>query len=110
MTEAKFLITIDSIGEFRFNLHSRGNFKIILRSSEGYKTRQGCINGIQSVKENSPFDSKYHRDKASNGLYYFVLKAANGEPLGISELYTTMAEREEGISAVKRDAPGAKIE
>jgi len=78
-------------------------------SSEGYTTKQNCINGIASVKYNSPFDSRYDR-KDSLTSYTFNLKGLNGEIIGRSESYTTRIARENGISAVKRDAPTAGTE
>ena len=84
------------------------NGEIIL-NGEGYTSKQSCLNGIASVKENSPYDSRYERkDLLSN--YTFNLKAANGEIIGRSENYTTAAARENGIAAVKRDAPTALTE
>jgi uncharacterized protein YegP (UPF0339 family) len=109
MSYPKFTIFKDSAGEFRFNLFAV-NGKNILRSSEGYTTKQSCKDAISSVKVNSPYDSRYSRLTASNGQYYFILNASNGEELGISEMYTTIANRENGISAVKRDAPNAPTE
>jgi hypothetical protein len=109
MQNPKFQIFKDSKGEFRFRLKAK-NGEITLRSSEGYVTKQGCQRGIASVKINAPIDSRYERSQATNGQFYFVLKAANGEPLGISEMYQTRAGRDNGIEAVKRDAPNAPTE
>lgn len=94
--------------EYRYRLRAR-NGEIILHG-EGYTTKQGCLNGINSVKENAPYDSRYDRKTATNGQYYFVLKAANHEPIGVSETYTTIAARENGIESVKTNAPKAPIE
>lgn len=108
MNNPKFEIFKDTKGEFRFRLKAK-NGEPVLHSSEGYSTKQGCQNGIASVKANAPFDSRYKRDIASNGQYYFVLKASNGEPLGMSEFYVSVTGRENGIAAVKRDAPVAPV-
>ena len=94
-------------GQFYFNLES-GNYKTIL-TSEGYKSKAGANNGIQSCKQNSPIDARYERLSASNGEPYFVLKAANGEPIGRSETYSSSEARERGIEAVKREGPRAEI-
>lgn len=110
MAKEKFQIFKDRAGEFRFNLHSRGNSEIILRSSEGYTTKQGCLTGINSVKRNAPDDSKYYRGTSSNNQYFFSLKAGNGEIIGVSEMYVSTSGRDNGIDAVKRDAPNAEIE
>lgn len=107
VTNPKFQI-YKSGSEYRYRLRAR-NGEIILHG-EGYVSKQGCLNGIDSVKNNAPYDSRYERKVATNGQYYFVLKAANGEPIGVSETYTTTAARENGIQAVKSVAPTAPIE
>lgn len=94
--------------QFRFRLLAINGENIL--HSESYVTRQGCLNGIRSVKANSPIDSRYNRRNASNGQFYFVLKASNGEIIGTSETYISKYGMENGISAVKRDAPSARIE
>jgi uncharacterized protein YegP (UPF0339 family) len=93
--------------QYYFRLKAR-NGEIIL-SSEGYVNKQGCINGIASVKVNAPYDNRYERKDSYNN-YTFNLKSANGEIIGRSENYTSRAARENGIDAVKRDAPGAPTE
>ena len=104
----KFQIKKRSNGEFQFNLKA-GNGEIIL-TSEGYKTRAGCDNGIESVKKNAPDDSRYDRLTSKNDKYYFNLKAGNGEIIGTSEMYESMESRDGGIDAVKRNAPVAIID
>ena len=39
-------------GEYRFNLKARNGE--IIASSEGYKSKASCLNGIESVKKNAP--------------------------------------------------------
>lgn len=108
MNIAKFYIKKQVNNEFYFILNSSNN-KTILKG-EGYTTKQNCINGINSVKVNSPFDSRYDRKTTwSGGQYYFVLKSINGQPIGMSEMYNSLQGRENGINAVKRDAPNAPI-
>ncbi len=105
---AKFTIFKGSNGEFYFNLKA-GNGERILRS-EGYISKQGCENGIKSVKEHAPYDKNYDRKKSVNNQYYFNLKASNGEIIGTSETYTTEAGRDNGIESVKSNAPSAQID
>jgi uncharacterized protein YegP (UPF0339 family) len=105
---AKFEIKKGSGGQYRFNLKA-GNGEIIL-TSEQYQSKQGAENGIDSVKANAPNDARYERKTASSGQPYFVLKAANGEPIGRSETYSSTSAMEGGIESVKRNAPGAKTE
>ncbi len=94
--------------QYYFRLKSKSNGEIIL-SSEGYTTKQNCLNGIASVKAHAPYDGNYER-KDGLGNYTFNLKAVNREIIGRSENYTTRQSRDNGIDAVKRDAPVAPIE
>jgi len=104
---AKFEIRKGSSGQYRFNLKA-GNGEIIL-TSETYYTKPGAKNGIESVKTNAPYDSRYERKVASNGQPYFVLKAGNGETIGRSETYSSTSAMENGIASVKTNAPSATV-
>ena len=104
----KFVITTRKNGEFQFNLKAN-NGQVIL-TSEGYTTKAACLNGIESVKKNSPEDSKYERKEANNGKPYFNLKAANGQIIGSSQMYESASGMENGIESVKSNAPDATIE
>jgi uncharacterized protein YegP (UPF0339 family) len=48
----KFEVFTDKAGEFRFNLKAKNGE--IIASSEGYKTKASCLNGVESVKKNAP--------------------------------------------------------
>lgn len=48
----KFELYADKAGEFRFRLKA-GNGEVIA-TSEGYKAKSSCENGIESVKKNAP--------------------------------------------------------
>lgn len=104
----KFEITTRKNGEYQFYLKAP-NGQIIL-VSEGYYSKSACLNGIESVKKNSQDDSRFMRSTSSNGKYYFNLKASNGQIIGFSEIYETMASRDNGIESVKKIAAGASIE
>ena len=49
----KFELYQDKAGLYRFRLRARNGG--IIAVSEGYSTRQACLNGIESVKINSTF-------------------------------------------------------
>ncbi|TDP57369.1 YegP family protein [Flavobacterium dankookense] len=104
----KFVITKRTNGEFQFNLKA-GNGQTIL-ASEGYTTKAACENGIESVRKNSQEDARYDRKESSNGKPYFNLKATNGQIIGNSEMYESVAARENGIESVKKNAPDATID
>ena len=103
----KFILKKRSNGEYQFNLEA-ANGQVIL-TSEGYTAKASCQNGIASVKTNAPLDNRYDRKEAKNGKYYFNLKAGNGEIIGTSQMYSSTAERDNGIESVKTNAPTAEI-
>lgn len=103
----KFELYKDKAGEFRFRLKA-GNSKIIL-TGEGYKTKTGCTNGIESIRKNAALDSRYdvHQDKS--GKFRFTLKAANGEVIGQSQGYKTEISSRKGIESVKKNSIDSPI-
>ena len=107
---ATFKIKKGNNNQFYFHLTASGNHEIILNSSEGYITKQGCNTGISSVRLNAPWDSRYNKSTASNGQYYFTLHAPNGEKIGMSEMYNSALGRDHGIQSVQSNAPNAGLE
>lgn len=102
-----FLVTKRKNGEFQFVLKA-GNGQVIL-ASEGYTTKAACMNGIESVKKNSQVDARFDRKEAKNGKPYFNLKATNGQIIGTSEMYESVAARDNGIASVAKNAPDADV-
>ena len=49
---AKFEVYKESRDEYRFRLKAANGE--IIASSEGYSSKSGCLNGIESVKKNAP--------------------------------------------------------
>jgi uncharacterized protein YegP (UPF0339 family) len=105
---AKFVLKVAKDGQYYFNLKA-GNGETTL-TSEMYQAKAGALNGIESVKKNSPDESRFEKLVSSNGKPYFVLKAANHQVIGNSEMYNSEAARDNGIEAVMRDGPVAAIE
>ena len=52
VTNPKFELYQDKTGEYRFRLKARNGE--IIATSEGYKTKASCLNGIDSVRRNAP--------------------------------------------------------
>lgn len=104
----KFELKRATDGQFYFNLIA-GNGQVIL-TSEMYTTKASAINGINSVQTNAPHDNLYDRRESKKQEPYFVLKATNGQIIGNSEMYSSASARENGISSVKTNAPGAPVE
>lgn len=104
----KFELYLDKAGEYRFRLKA-GNGENIL-GSEGYTSKAGCNNGIESVKKNAPNDDLYEKKETASGKYMFNLKAGNHQVIGTSQSYTSASGRDNGIESVKKNAPDAAIE
>lgn len=104
----KFELKKSANGQFYFNLKA-DNGEVIL-TGETYTSKPSALDGIASVKVNAPLDERYERKKSTSGQPYFTLKAANGEPLGRSEMYSSTTAMENGIESVKANAPGATVD
>ena len=48
----KYEVYLDKAGEYRFRLKARNGE--IIATSEGYKKKPSCLNGIDSIKRNAP--------------------------------------------------------
>jgi uncharacterized protein YegP (UPF0339 family) len=108
MGHPKFAVKTGKDGKFYFNLTAK-NGQVIL-SSQGYASKSGCDNGIESVKTNSQIDERFDRKEAKNGQVYFALTAANNQTIGKSEMYKSKASMENGIKSVASNAPNAETE
>lgn len=95
--------------QFVFNLRAAGNHEVIL-TSERYTAKASALKGIDAIRENALLDERFDRRVSSSGQAYFVLRAPNNEVLGTSELYSSGSARDEGIAAVKANAPSAVID
>ena len=85
-----------------------GNGETIL-ASQGYKSKAGCLNGIESVRNNSTRSGAIEERKAKNGQHFFVVKAGNGQVIGTSERYKSTAACSNGFKSVAKNAPKAKL-
>ena len=103
----KFEITSRKNGEFQFNLKAT-NGQVIL-TSEGYKTKASCLNGVESVKKNCKEEKRFDKKVASNGKPYFNLMATNGQVIGSSQMYANEMNMKNGIASVMKNAPEAQI-
>lgn len=117
----KFVVKKTATG-VKFDLKA-GNGQVIA-TSEVYTTEAACKNGIESVKKNAPVAAvenqtaegyateknpkfEIYKDKA--GEFRFRLKATNGQVIAVSEGYTALANCENGIESVKKNAVDAEI-
>lgn len=98
----KYELKKSKSGQFMFNLKA-SNGQVIL-TSELYKSKASALNGIESVKKNAKSIKNFERKTSSKNEPYFVLKAANKEIIGKSEMYSSAASMRNGISSVQKNA------
>ena len=97
----------------------------VIATSEVYNSMASCKNGIESIKTNGPIaavedqtvegfekqkNPKFEIYKDKKGEFRFRLKAKNGQIIGVSEGYKTMASCKNGIESVRKNAPEAPVE
>lgn len=104
----KFEVKKSASDQFMFNLKA-ANGQVIL-TSEQYKQKGSAMNGIESVRKHSAEDEFFERKTSKRDEPFFVLKAANGQTIGKSEMYSSTSAMEKGIASVKKNAPEARIE
>lgn len=102
-----FYIRNSTNNQFYFKLTAHNGETIL--TGETYLSKQSCKDGIQSVKEHSPYNAYYRKLIASNGQYYFNLISGNNQIIGTSEMYNNSYSRDNGIASVKANAPSAAI-
>jgi Uncharacterized conserved protein len=100
-----YLLHSAGSAQFHWDLKS-GNGETIL-SSQVYASKQGAETGIKSCRANSAADAHFSRLTSSDEKPYFVLKAANGEVIGTSQMYATEATRDHGIASCRENGPTA---
>lgn len=93
--------------QFMFDLKA-GNGETTL-TSERYTSKSAAQGGIASVQKNSPDDARYERKTSKSDEPYFVLKAANHEVIGRSEMYSSKSAMENGIASVKTNGPTTDV-
>ncbi len=94
-------------GEFYFRLKAR-NGEVIL-TSQGYKAKTSCLNGIESVKKNSQAEENFEIKTAKDGRIFFNLKATNGQIVGSSQMYKSERGMKNGIASVQKNAAEGEI-
>ncbi|MGB5487311.1 MAG: YegP family protein [Lysobacterales bacterium] len=103
----KFECYKDKAGEFRFRLVAANGNAIL--SSEGYKSKSGCANGIESVRKNSQDPDRFVKTETAGGKFRFKLTAKNSQTIGISQNYASASGRNNGIKSVANNAPDATV-
>jgi uncharacterized protein YegP (UPF0339 family) len=96
---AKFDVFVGEDGDYYFRFVA-ANGESLLRS-EGYTTRQAADAGIDAVVANAPDTRNVEILQASDGEWYFTVKAGNGEIVATSEMYASKFNAERGARTVR---------
>lgn len=104
---SKYQIKKTINNQYRWVLKATNGETLI--TGETYTTKQNCLNGIASSKV-SVSDKNFERKSSISGQPYFNQVANNYQVLGTSEMYSSIAARDNGIDSVKRNAPTATVE
>lgn len=104
---AKFVLK-QSGKNFRFTLQAP-NGQVIL-TSESYSNKNSALKGIDSVRRNAGKNGNFEVRTTKSGKPYFVLKAANKEVIGQSQMYSETRNVPKGIASVQANAPAARVE
>lgn len=102
----KFELKKGKTGKFSFNLKS-GNGQVVF-TSQTYDDKRSATAGISSVKKNADKDARYERKTSAKSQPYFIIKAANGQVVGKSQMYANAVSMEKGIKSVMKNAPTAE--
>ena len=105
---AQFELTKNEQGEHHFVLRAPNGDPIL--TSEAHAAKAAALAGIELVRTSSAADDNFRRRTSAAGQPYFVLLAPKGEMLGTSQMYATPLARENGVRAVKLNAPIAAID
>jgi uncharacterized protein YegP (UPF0339 family) len=104
---AKFEIKRAGDGKFAFTLLAANNQVILV--SQTYETKETVKGAIASVRENAPFSERYEERSSTSGRPYFVLRAANDQIIGTSQMYASKEAMHKGMASVRQNAPVAGI-
>ena len=118
----KFVVKEVKTG-FKFDLKATNGQ--VVASSEVYKSKPSCLNGINSVINNAPIanledqtvegftkekNPKFEIFKDKAGEFRFRLKAKNGEIIATSEGYKAMDSCKSGVESVRKNSENSTIE
>lgn len=108
MNNPKFQIFKGNNQKYYFRLNARNGQQIL--SSQGYASRSGCQNGIESVRKNCGNKALYEIKESKNGKHFFNLLAGNKQIIASSQMYASRPSLLNGINAVQRVAKDAQVE
>jgi hypothetical protein len=103
----KFEILKAGDGRFAFRLKAANGHTLL--NSETYTTKAAAENATAAVQRYCADETAYERLITEDGSHYFQVRAANGQVLARSDVYTTEPGLDEGIASVRRIAVEAML-
>ncbi|WP_037585439.1 YegP family protein [Stenoxybacter acetivorans] len=104
---AKFELRKTDSGHFNFSLKNKDG-KTLLKS-EQYNSKLAALNGIDSVRTNAVEDKHFALETSHAGQPYFNVKAGNGQIVGTSVMYASVADRDAAIAETKATVKSAGV-
>ena len=105
--ESWFELSKATDGQFRFALKADNGHALLV--SELYRSKDSAQGGIASVQKNCGSDARYEKKVATNGKFFFNLKAANNQVIGTSQMYASEQDRDAGLAAAKAGGVTATV-
>ncbi len=103
----KFELYQDRSSEFRFRLKAGNGENIGI--SQGYKTKEAALKGVESVRINGGEEKQYVFKEGENGKIYFNLKAKNHQVILSSQGYASESGAQQGVKSTMKNAPDAEL-
>jgi hypothetical protein len=106
-TGARVAVEQGATNQFRFNVYA-ANGQIVL-SSESYTTDAAAFNGAFAVQDAATNSNNFALKTAADGRVYFTLTALNGQVVGTSQMYASLAAAKSGMASVQSTIKGITI-
>lgn len=87
-----------------------GEDQPVLSSFRSYGSREECRDAIERMKEFAVNPKCYHHTASGIGGYYYYLGDEKGDPLAMSEIFSSIRSMQQSISEVIKSVSHAKIE
>jgi len=106
--KASFIIQKSKRSDFGFRLIGPDRDALIY--SESYRSKAGCLNGINAVRRLSPDLTNYEVERtAKEKKYFFTIRAKNHEIVAVSDVFNSREEVDIAINQVKVFGPEASV-
>jgi uncharacterized protein YegP (UPF0339 family) len=100
VAKGKIEIYVGEDSQLYFRVVASNGEKLL--RSEAYETRAGAEKGVESVKKNGVEPKRYQLAQSEDGLWFFNLRATNGEIIGTSETYSSKSNAQRGMTTLQK--------